>query len=265
MSRNSHMDTPTPKAVSREAMTPLLTLRNVSKSFRDTPGKPFTALKDITLDIRAGEFLVLLGPSGSGKSTLLRIMSGLEKSYEGDLRMAAALSRLDFSFVFQQFAIFPWLTVAENIGLGLVARHMPEGAREERVGKTLKLFRLEKSARAFPRELSGGMRQRVGMARAFCTNPTVIFMDEPFSELDSFTAEELRQELLQVWREKGMTVVMVSHNIEEAVELADRIAVFTPAPGRIEHIVENLLPRPRNKRAPEFYALYDKLEKFVRP
>lgn len=246
-------------------MTQALTLHDISKSFPEKTGKPLLVLKNISLEIRLGEFFVFLGPSGSGKSTLLRIMSGLEKSYEGNLSVAHEITRLDFSFVFQQFALLPWLTVSENIGLGLVARNMPDRARGRRVAEKLTLFRLEKFAHAFPRELSGGMRQRVGLARAFCTNPKIVFMDEPFSELDSFIADELRQELLNVWHERKMTIVMVSHNIEEALGLADRIAVLTPIPGRVEKIVENSLPRPRDKRSQEFYRLYDELYKLIRP
>lgn len=242
-----------------------LELKNISKSFQEKPGRSLLALKNISLEICAGEFFILLGPSGSGKSTLLRIMSGLEKSHEGRLRVDPEISRLDFSFVFQQFALFPWLNVRENIGLGLMARNIPEKTRNERIAKELKLFGLEKFIHAFPRELSGGMRQRVGLARALSTDPKIIFMDEPFSELDSFTAEELRQELFKVWRERKMTVVMVSHNIEEALELADRIAVLTPIPGQIEKIIENPLPRPREKRSEDFYRLYDELYKLIRP
>lgn len=246
-------------------MTLILTLRNISKTFQAKEEKPLLVLKNISLEIRTGEFFTFLGPSGSGKSTLLRIMSGLEQSFDGNLGLAAEITRSDFSFVFQQFALLPWLTVRENIGLGLAARNAPDKTREEQIAKELKLFGLERFINAFPRELSGGMKQRVGLARALVTNPKIIFMDEPFSELDSFTAEELRQELLRVWHERKMTIVMVSHNIEEVLELADRIAVLTPIPGRIEKIVENSLPRPRNKRSQEFYRLYDELYKLIKP
>lgn len=246
-------------------MIPILTLHSISKTFQEKAGKPLLVLKNISLEIRAGEFFTFLGPSGSGKSTLLRIMSGLEKSFEGKLELASGITRSDFNFVFQQFALLPWLTVRKNIGLGLMARNAPDKTREEQIARELKLFRLEEFARAFPHELSGGMKQRVGLARALATDPKVIFMDEPFSELDSFTAEELRQELLKTWHERKMTIVMVSHNIEETLELADRVAVLTPIPGRIEKILENPLPRPRNKRSQEFYRLYDELYKIIRP
>lgn len=245
-------------------MTSVLVLHNISKTFQEKAGKSLLVLRNISLEVRPGEFLAFLGPSGAGKSTLLRVMSGLEKTFEGKLELAPGITRADFGFVFQQFALLPWLTVAENIGLGLMARSAPYKVREEQVATSLKLFGLEKFARVYPRELSGGMKQRVGLARALAINPKIIFMDEPFSELDSFTAEELRQELLKMWRGER-TIIMVSHNIEEVLELADRIAVLTPLPGRIERIVENPLPRPRNNRSQEFYELYDELYKLVKP
>lgn len=246
-------------------MPPAITLHNISKTFQEKGEKPLLALKNISIEIRMGEFFTFLGPSGSGKSTLLRIMSGLEKFFEGELELSPEIARSDISFVFQQFALLPWLTVAENIKLGLTARHAPLKIQKDQVAKQLKLFGLEKFSQSFPRELSGGMKQRVGLARALATGPKIIFMDEPFSELDSFTAEELRKELLKVWRAKEATIVMVSHNIEEVLELADRIAVLTPIPGHVEKIINNPLPRPRNKRTPEFYRIYDELYKIIKP
>ena len=178
----------------------------------------------------------------------------------------------DFSFVFQQFALLPWLTVSENISIGLVARNVSARHVKERVNKELKRFGLENFGDEYPRELSGGMRQRVGIARALATDPKVIFMDEPFSELDSFTAEELRKELLRIWQnpewiggEARPTIVMVTHIVEEAIELADRIAVLTPRPAKIERIVKNGLPRPRELRSQAFYALEDELYRLIRP
>jgi NitT/TauT family transport system ATP-binding protein len=245
-------------------MQPLITLKKVSKIF-DADGASLEALKDINLEIGAGEFFVFLGPSGSGKSTLLRIMSGLEKDYRGEVRLAGDVSLRDFSFVFQQFALLPWLTVAENVAFGLFARGMPLSERKKRVNRELKQLGLEKFADAYPRELSGGMRQRVGIARALAVEPKVIFMDEPFSELDSFTAEELRKEILAIWQERNITVVMVTHIISEALELGDRIAVLTPRPGKVEKIIENDLPRPRVLRSERFYYLEDQLHKIIRP
>lgn len=222
------------------------------------------ALKNINLEIGRGEFFVFVGPSGSGKSTLLRIMSGLETEYQGSLQVDG-ITQSDMSFVFQQFALLPWMTAAENIALGLVARHVPVEAQASKVAQELKRFGLEKFAHSYPKELSGGMRQRVGIARAFATDPKIIFMDEAFSELDSFTAHELRQELLSIWQERRVTIVMVTHIIAEAIELADRIAVLTPRPGKIEAIVENDIPRPRRMRTEAAFAMEDKIASLIRP
>ncbi len=216
-------------------MSPIITLQNISKTFTEKSGQPLLALQGINLDIRAGEFFVILGPSGSGKSTLLRIMSGLEKTYAGQVSLSADIRQADISFVFQRFALLPWMTVEDNVRLWLRARNLDTAALRARVADELKLFGLEKFAHARPKELSGGMRQRVGLARALATQPKIMFMDEPFSELDSFTAQELRTDLLQIWLDRKMTIVMVTHNIDEALELADRVAVLTPRPGRIEN------------------------------
>lgn len=246
-------------------MTNLIELKKVTKVFYDNPKEPLTALKDISLDIQEGEFFVLVGPSGSGKSTVLRILSGLEKEFEGEMKCGSDFTKADVSFVFQQFALLPWLSVAENIGLGLVARHTPEHEISRLVAKELKILGLEKFAHSRPHDLSGGMRQRVGVARALATQPKIIFMDEPFSELDSFTAEELRKEILKIWQERRLTIVMVTHIVEDAIELADRIGVLTQRPGRVEKIVNNRLTRPREKRSEEFYRLEDQLYKLIKP
>lgn len=242
-----------------------LKLNNVYKKFGNGDGGTMPALKDIDLAVARGEFFVMLGPSGSGKSTLLRIMSGLEREFGGTLELGADLRPADMSFVFQQFALLPWLTVAENVRLGLSSRDIPEKEKDAIVRRELEQLGLAHFARAHPHELSGGMKQRVGLARALATDPKIVFLDEPFSELDSFTAEELRTELLRVHAERKMTIVMVTHLIDEALELADRIAVLTPRPGHIEHIVTNTLPRPRAKRAPEFFKLYDELYNLIKP
>ena len=245
-------------------MEHLIELQNVTKVFKEPKGN-LVAVSDINLKINPGEFFVFVGPSGSGKSTILRIMSGLEKSYSGKVILGPGVDRKDMAFVFQQFALWPWLTVAQNIEIGLIARKVPAPVRAERVKAELERFGLEKFARSKPRDLSGGMKQRVGLARAFAVEPKIIFMDEPFSELDSFTAEELQKELLRIWGERKPTIVMVTHIVEDAVELADRIAVLTPQPGKIEEVVVNHLARPRVRRSEEFYKMEDKLYKLIRP
>ena len=257
-------------------MDPLIPLKNVSKDFVEIADHSVIALNNIDLQIFAGEIFVFVGPSGSGKSTLLRIMSGLEKKYEGTVILHEGIGPENFSFVFQQFALLPWLTVSENIAIGLVARKMHPHKIKERVHKELHRFGLEKFGHVYPRELSGGMRQRVGIARALATDPRVIFMDEPFSELDSFTAENMRKELLRIWEnpewgeekkhaQERPTIVMVTHIVEEALELADRIAVLTPRPGKIEKIVKNDLARPRALRSQEFYTMEDELYGLIKP
>ncbi len=243
----------------------IITLKNISKVFREPGKKNLLALRDINLEIKNGEFFVIVGPSGSGKSTLLRVISGLEKKYDGQLLWLPGVKKEDISFVFQNFAIMPWLTVAENIALGLQARETPPEEEKKIVAAEVKRLGLTKFENSYPRELSGGMRQRVGIARALATSPRVIFMDEPFSELDSFTAEELRRDLLQIWIEKKMTIVMVTHVISEAIELADRVAVLTARPATIEKIFPVTPGRPRKKRSPEFFAMEDKIRKAIRP
>lgn len=242
----------------------VISLSHISKSFATKP-KPLVALADITLAIEEGEICVFIGPSGCGKSTLLRIMSGLDRGYEGTSVFGEGMTQRDIGFVFQQFALLPWLTVFQNVALPLIARKVPVREIHHRVTGELTRRGLKDFAKNYPHELSGGMRQRVGIARALITEPKILFMDEPFSELDSFTAEELRHELLGIWQERKFTVILVTHNITEAVQLGDRIAVFTPRPGRVEKILVNILPRPRTKRSEGFYKLEDEIAEIIKP
>lgn len=242
----------------------LIKQNNISKTFKDFRGHNFKVLKDISLEITEGEFFVFLGPSGCGKSTLLRIMSGLEKNFTGSQEYLNNLKKGDFGFVFQQFALLPWLTVEENISLGIVADGEMTEDKKNKVEELIKSLGLEKFKNEHPKELSGGMKQRVGIARALAVDPKVIFLDEPFSALDSFTAKILREELLSIWKERKMTVIMVTHNIEEALQLGDRIAVMSSRPGKIDEIFINPLSRPRNLRSEEFFKIVDKLESLVK-
>lgn len=254
-------------------MNAAIEIKNVTKIFRRESEPDLVVLKNIDLKIDQGVFFVFLGPSGSGKSTLLRLMSGLEKDFSGEIVLGEGIKKTDLSFVFQQFALLPWLTVFDNVALGLRARGISEEEVSMGVFKELERFGLKNFSHAHPRELSGGMRQRVGIARALIAEPKIIFMDEPFSELDSFTAEGLRKDLLNIWRgatdgkniDTHPTIIMVTHLIQEAIELADRIAVLTPLPGKIEEIVINDLPRPRNRRADNFWRLEDRLYKLIQP
>ncbi len=244
---------------------PILSLTKVTKMFPTGRNHSIPALKNISLAIETGEFFVFVGPSGCGKSTILRIMSNLEKEYRGTLTYSPDLALSDISFVFQQFALLPWLTVYENIELNLIAKNIPEPLRRKNIQRELKRFHLEKFSSAYPKELSGGMRQRVGFARALATDPKVIFLDEPFSELDSFTAQELRKELLHIWEEQKVTIIMVTHIVEEAIELADRIAIMTPRPGEIKKVLRNTLGRPRIRRSEPFYTIEDAIYATIHP
>ena len=245
-------------------MNILISQKNITKSYQDFLGHKFQALNEVNLDIVEGEFFVLLGPSGCGKSTLLRIMSGLDSKFVGSQIYKDDLNKKNFGFVFQQFALLPWLTVEENISIGLVAKGKLTKEEKSDISKIIKSFGLEKFAKEYPKELSGGMKQRVGIARALAINPKIIFMDEPFSALDSFTAKVLREELLSIWKEKKMTIIMVTHNIEEAIQLGSRIGVMSPRPGKLEVIITNMLLRPRELRSEEFFKMVDKIESFVK-
>ncbi len=239
----------------------LITIDNLTKSFREGGlGKRLLVLDHINLSIDQGEFFVIVGPSGCGKSTLLRILSGLDKEDHGSFTFKEKIDRSEMAFVFQGFALMPWLTVYENIELGLLAKNLSDAERRSRVERELKRFGLSQFELSYPRELSGGMRQRVGLARAFAIEPKVIFMDEPFSALDSFTANALRGEFLQIWQSQKPTIIMVTHNIEEAIELGDRIAVISSRPAKIDHVFANTLPRPRQRRSSEFFNLEDEIE-----
>ena len=234
-----------------------LSLTDIGRTFRN--GRVTRAVQGISLDIKPGEFFVFVGLSGSGKSTILRMMSGLDRPTVGKVHLGEGIGPNDINFVFQQFALLPWLTVRENVELGLIGRGVPEHDRRRRAYAELELLGLGKHTESLPRELSGGQRQRVGIARALVTKPKILFMDEPFSELDSVTADQLRLDLLRIWEEQKFTVVLVTHILSEAVQLADRIAVLQANPGHISRIFDNHLSRPRVMRSPEAFALEDQL------
>jgi sulfonate transport system ATP-binding protein len=242
---------------------PLFELTDGTKTFPEDAGGRFVAIHKATLSVEPGEFLAVVGPSGCGKSTLLRLLAGLDTLSSGRLVRDSSLTRADMGFVFQQFALFPWLTVEENIGVGLLALPLSAHEKQKRIAREMERLGLHQFRNVRPKELSGGLRQRVGIARAFVRQPRIVFMDEPFSELDSFTATNLRTELLALWQERKTTVVLVTHLIEEAVQLADRIAVMTPHPGTVEKVFSNTLPRPRELRSQEFFALCDEIYKVI--
>jgi ABC-type nitrate/sulfonate/bicarbonate transport system ATPase subunit len=243
----------------------LIKSTDIKKSYPKKEGKrKVDVLEGVTLSIHKGEFVVLLGPSGCGKSTFLRILSGLDYKTGGELVFADDYNPKKVSFVFQDFGVLPWLTVSENIRLNLIGESVPDEEQKDRTKEIIHKFGLTAFCDHYPHELSGGMRQRVGLARAFVSKPEVIFLDEPFSELDFFTAGELRNLLLELWEEEGTTVVMVSHYIDEAVTLADTIAVFSNRPSSIKGVVHNELSRPRDPRSAEFFKKEDTLSEFFK-
>jgi NitT/TauT family transport system ATP-binding protein len=241
----------------------ILTAEQVAKTFPLPAGGEQTVLESVTLRIEAGEIVALLGRSGSGKSTLLRILAGLIQPSSGTVLEKGSPVKgpnSGVAMVFQSFALLPWLTVQENAELGLFARGVPKDVCEKEALHALSMVGLEGFEGAYPKELSGGMRQRVGFARAFVMKPDVLMMDEPFSALDVLTAENLRGEISDLW-ERGAfpakSILVVTHNIEEAVLLADRIVVLGANPGCIRGEVRVDIPRPRDKKAPRFVGLVD--------
>jgi len=244
---------------------PVIELQAVSKMFRSADGHARTVLDTVDFTLREGEVVALLGQSGSGKSTLLRIMAGLIPADQGAVRYRGqplyAPART-ISMVFQSFALFPWLTVQQNVELGLEARGMPPAEREERAIAAIELIGLAGFEGALPRELSGGMKQRVGIARALVTEPDVLLMDEAFSALDVLTGERLRDDVLELWGSGKLptkAILVVSHNIEEAVVMADRVLIFGSDPGRVRSQLAVRLPRPRDPEHSDTRALIDEV------
>ena len=221
--------------------------RRLSKVYATATG-PLVALQDISFSITEGEFISLVGPSGCGKSTLLSILGGLEERSDGNLTLLDEehhAPRRDIGMMFQTSVLFPWRTVRQNVRLPGAILGLDAAQQAARCEELLDLVGLNGFAERYPSELSGGMRQRVALARLLAHDPRVLLMDEPFGALDEFTRETMNMELLRVWENSGKTVVFVTHNIGEAVFLSDRVFVMTPRPGRLEGIVEIDLPRPR--------------------
>lgn len=247
----------------------LLSSEAITQRFSMPGGKMATVLDNISLEIRKGEIVCLLGPSGCGKSTLLRILAGLIRPTSGRvLARGKEMAGLTpgVAMVFQMFALFPWMTVSENIQSVLVPLALPRDEVQSRMTSVIKMVGLEGFEEAYPREISGGMKQRVGIARALAVKPELLFMDEPFSAIDALTAESLRADLVDIWDEaegQPASIVMVSHDIKEVVYMADRIVVFSANPGRIRTIVNNKMARPRDYRAQEFLSTVDYLHDII--
>jgi len=247
----------------------LVTLRGVNKSYRQPNGQQIVIMDNINLELRPGEIVALLGPSGSGKSTLMRMIAGLISPTEGEvLYHNHPLVGLNpgVAIVFQSFALYPWLTVLENVELGLKAKGEPPDSRREKALRMIDVIGLDGFENAYPKELSGGMRQRVGFARALAVEPELLCMDEPFSALDVLTAENLRFELLDLWIDRRIptkAILIVTHGIEEAVILADRIIVLGRNPGRIRADLPVTLAHYRDRKHPSFQALVDQVYKII--
>lgn len=245
--------------------TALIEAEHVSKSFPSADGSTLHVLDDVSVTLHEGEVVALLGKSGSGKSTLLRTIAGLIAPTSGDIRYRGTPlngANPGTAMVFQSFALMPWLSVQDNVELGLRAAGVPEKERRQRALDAIDQIGLDGFESAYPRELSGGMRQRVGFARALVLQPDVLLMDEPFSALDVLTSENLRGELISLWAQPDFPtkcICIVTHNIEEAVLLADRVLVLGSNPGHIKAEVPILLPRPRDRRSPTFEAAVDRL------
>ncbi|MBX5477075.1 MAG: ABC transporter ATP-binding protein [Clostridia bacterium] len=244
-------------------------IENVAKTFVSNRGT-VEALAPVSLDVPAGSFVTILGPSGCGKSTLLRIVAGLEEASQGVVRVGGREVHgpgADRGMVFQAYSLFPWLTVRENIEFGLRAKGVPPRERRAISDEYLRQIGLEAFADRYPKELSGGMKQRVAIARALANDPQVLLLDEPFGALDAQTRAMMQEHVLSVWEKYHKTILFVTHDIEEAVFMADAVVVMTKRPGRIREVVPVDLPRPRDyhvRFTPEFTALKERLTEIIR-
>ena len=240
-----------------DTANPIVELLGVSKQF-ELQGQRIDALRDAHLRVRKGEFVCLIGASGCGKSTLLRIVAGFEEPTRGKALMWSTPITgpgPERGMVFQDYGLFPWLTVRGNIGFGPAARGRPAAEVRDTVERFITLVGLQRFADAYPHQLSGGMKQRVAIARVLANDAEIVLMDEPFGALDAMTRERLQDELLEIWQRTGLTVLFVTHSIEEAIFLGDRIVVMSPGPGRIETEIAVELPRPRAVVAADFNDL----------
>jgi ABC-type nitrate/sulfonate/bicarbonate transport system ATPase subunit len=233
-----------------------IVMRGLTKRFTDIARQEVvTALDGIDLNIGGTEFLTILGPSGCGKTTLLNIVAGFEHASSGEVLLDGEPIQKpgpDRGVVFQEYALFPWLSVEQNVEFGLRERRVPKADRRERVRQRISSVGLSGFERRYPQELSGGMRQRVALARVLANDPKILLMDEPFAALDAQTRTIMQQELLNVWSAERRTAIFITHNIEEAILLGDRVVVMTARPGRIKELVEFNLPRPRDVTSAEF-------------
>jgi sulfonate transport system ATP-binding protein len=244
-----------------QAEAPLVRFTHVGKQFA-VDGGELEAIREFNLDIAPGEFVAIVGSSGCGKSTLLRLLVGLDGEFRGQIKVAGKPVQGiggDRGIVFQEHRLFPWLTVEQNIGLGLVNEHLTQAERFRRVSEFIQLVGLQGFERAYPHQLSGGMAQRVAIARGLVASPQILLLDEPFGALDALTRQQMQDELLAIRRRAQITTLLVTHDVEEAIFLADRVVVMEPRPGRIKRIVDIDLPHPRTRSSFEFHQLREEL------
>ena len=235
-----------------------LAIKGLNQSFPRDDGSRLVVLENLSLDVKDKEFVCILGSSGCGKTTLLRMIAGLDTAESGTIALDCEEIKgpnPKVGMVFQEYSLFPWRTVIDNIAFGLEMRGVPKEERYKVAEKYLELVNLAQFHDSFPSELSGGMRQRVAVARALALDPVLLLMDEPFGALDAQTRNKLQIELLEIWEKTKKTVVFITHSVDEAVFLSDRIVVLTPRPGRICQVYEIRLPRPRDRTSPEFAEL----------
>lgn len=234
---------------------------DVRKTFTQPDGKEVIALNNVNVEIKAGEFISLIGPSGCGKSTFLRLVAGLVQPDQGEFSLDdAPITQPSYErgLVFQDPTLFPWLTVYENVAFGLKTRNIYKEKKTE-VKDFIRLVGLEGFEKAYPHQLSGGMAQRASLARALVNHPKVLLLDEPFGALDAFTRMNMQDELIKIWKERGTTMVMVTHDVDEAIYLSDRIFVMTSRPAKIEKTIEVEIGRPRARDMPDFLNLRAKI------
>lgn len=243
-----------------------VSIKNVSCIFKKEDKSSTEALKNVSFDVGDGEFVCLLGPSGCGKTTLLRIIAGLETRTSGDITLnGVSITGPDpkRGMVFQQYSLFPWRTVIDNVTFGLEMQGIDKTESRKHAEKYIELVGLKQFKNSYPYELSGGMQQRAAIARALANEPEVLLMDEPFGALDAQTRNILQDELLRIWEQRHVTFIFVTHSVDEAVVLSDRIVVMTARPGRIKEIIEVDLPRPRSRTSPEVNRLRDRVLKLL--
>lgn len=239
----------------------MLEVRNVFKLF-DVNGKQMEALHDINLDVNENEFICFIGPSGCGKTTLLRVIAGLEEPSQGEVRLEGQPIRgpgPERGMVFQEYSLFPWRTVLDNVAFGLELKGIGKEERYRKARQYIKMVELERFEERYPHELSGGMKQRVAIARALVNEPKALLMDEPFGALDAQTRNIMQSELLRIWEEEKKTVVFVTHSVDEAIYLADRIVIMSARPGKIKEVIEIDLPRPRNRTSTQVNIIRDRI------